>query len=301
MILTLVAGLIFGGVNISQNGVLQHAWSTKDTKESLIEINWGVPLLDQEKTIHLLYGLKINSFENEVLNYELKYDTRALIDFSYYKNLGCDYTINIVATRANDNNYYNYNNNFAQINLLLEPILMNVVDGVPVRNETFNNEYNFLNYLYFEMSTFITDAEEVTEEAFENRTIFGTNNSIKLQKINVITNQKVQLVSERGRDIGIYKTMSVISLRYDSSTYEEGFNNGFNNGQESGYTNGYQAGFDEGSKLGPVGRTNELIGSVFKVVDDVLQIEILPGFKLWYIIGVPLLFGAVKFIIGLFY
>ena len=58
----------------------------------------------------------------------------------------------------------------------------------------------------------------------------------------------------------------------------------------SGYNIGYNVGVDFGTS------STKWIKSVFSAVDDVLQVEILPNFKLWYLIGIPLLFTAVVFV-----
>ena len=58
----------------------------------------------------------------------------------------------------------------------------------------------------------------------------------------------------------------------------------------SGYNIGYNVGVDFGTS------STQWIKSVFSAVDDILQIEILPNFKLWYLIGIPLLFSAVIFV-----
>ena len=58
----------------------------------------------------------------------------------------------------------------------------------------------------------------------------------------------------------------------------------------SGYNVGYNVGVDFGTS------STKWIKSVFSAVDDILQVEILPNFKLWYLIGIPLLFSAVIFV-----
>lgn len=61
----------------------------------------------------------------------------------------------------------------------------------------------------------------------------------------------------------------------------------------SGYNVGYNVGVDFGTE------STKWISAVFGAVDDIFQVEILPNFKLWYLIGIPLLLLAVVFIFKL--
>lgn len=60
------------------------------------------------------------------------------------------------------------------------------------------------------------------------------------------------------------------------------------------YETAYTIGYSEGMHFST--SSTNWIKSVFKAVDSVLQIEILPNFKLWYIVAIPLLFGCVLFV-----
>lgn len=64
--------------------------------------------------------------------------------------------------------------------------------------------------------------------------------------------------------------------------------------QINDYETAYQIGYSEGMHFST--SSTNWIKSVFDAVDSVLQIEILPNFKLWYIIAIPLLFGCVLFV-----
>lgn len=68
----------------------------------------------------------------------------------------------------------------------------------------------------------------------------------------------------------------------------------FTTEQYDTYNSGYNIGYNEGVEFGTT--STKWIQSVFGAVDDVLQVEILPNFKLWYLIGIPLLFSAVIFV-----
>ena len=60
------------------------------------------------------------------------------------------------------------------------------------------------------------------------------------------------------------------------------------------YETAYSIGYSEGMHFSTT--STNWIKSVFNAVDSVLQIEILPNFKLWYIIAIPLMFGCVLFV-----
>ena len=64
--------------------------------------------------------------------------------------------------------------------------------------------------------------------------------------------------------------------------------------QINDYDTAYNIGYSEGMHFST--SSTNWIKSVFNAVDSVLQIEILPNFKLWYIIAIPLLFGCVLFV-----
>lgn len=80
--------------------------------------------------------------------------------------------------------------------------------------------------------------------------------------------------------------------------YEEiGYNNGYNYGLEIGYNNGYNDGVISGSNNFNI---LNLIRSLFDLVWDALNIEMLPNIKLIYIVSIPLILSVIKFILGWF-
>ena len=64
--------------------------------------------------------------------------------------------------------------------------------------------------------------------------------------------------------------------------------------QINDYETAYNIGYSEGMHFST--SSTNWIKSVFNAVDSILQVEILPNFKLWYIIAIPLLFGCVLFV-----
>lgn len=86
------------------------------------------------------------------------------------------------------------------------------------------------------------------------------------------------------------------------SGYDEGYNDGYNSGiiDNTAYQNGYNDGYDVG--IGDNIIPKNIIGW-FRIlgrgIQSVLDIEILPYMKVGYIIGIPILFGLILFIVRL--
>lgn len=76
--------------------------------------------------------------------------------------------------------------------------------------------------------------------------------------------------------------------------YQNGYTAGKADGELIGYQNGYAAGTSESEY------SVSWVSSVFNSVNDFLNLEPLPGFKLWYIFGIPLVIalvlGVLKFL-----
>lgn len=77
--------------------------------------------------------------------------------------------------------------------------------------------------------------------------------------------------------------------------FESGLTEGYDRGSSDGYELGFEAGFSEGLNANNFMNT---IRQLFATVSDVMQVEILPNIRLWYIVGVPLVLSVVRFILG---
>lgn len=79
-----------------------------------------------------------------------------------------------------------------------------------------------------------------------------------------------------------------------SESQHLGYSEGYDQGQLDGYNAGYAAGVSESEY------SVSWVSSVFNSVNDFLNLEPLPGFKLWYIFGIPLVIalvlGVLKFL-----
>lgn len=92
-------------------------------------------------------------------------------------------------------------------------------------------------------------------------------------------------------------TMKLTSQGEGSSFIFDAYDWLLSNGQLyqiNDYETAYSIGYSEGMHFST--SSTNWIKSVFNAVDSVLQIEILPNFKLWYIVAIPLLFGCVLFV-----
>lgn len=68
-----------------------------------------------------------------------------------------------------------------------------------------------------------------------------------------------------------------------------------------GYREGYKTGYSTGQEDGRSDWDwSNFLKSIFSGIDGFLQVEILPKIKLWYLVGIPLVFGLLKFILGWF-
>lgn len=79
---------------------------------------------------------------------------------------------------------------------------------------------------------------------------------------------------------------------------EEGYQQGYDDGEENGFNDGYQMGLEQGRAENDSYGITPFVQTIFNGFSTMLNIEIFPKIKLWYIIGIPLIFGIVKFIIG---
>lgn len=95
------------------------------------------------------------------------------------------------------------------------------------------------------------------------------------------------------------------SQGYDDGYYEgkndgieEGYQQGYEDGEENGFNDGYQMGLEQGHADNDSYGIAPFVQSIFNGFSTMLNVEIFPKIKLWYIIGIPLIFGIVRFIIG---
>lgn len=79
----------------------------------------------------------------------------------------------------------------------------------------------------------------------------------------------------------------------------EAFLTGYEQGFEDGKIEGYQEGFEEGANSGS-SDIIKLLEQIFKSMDQILSVEILPNIKIWYLIGIPLVLSILHFILGWF-
>ena len=87
--------------------------------------------------------------------------------------------------------------------------------------------------------------------------------------------------------VNSYETVLTGNIYFDNSSPE----------YVAGYDDGYNAGVYDTSKEHALFK---IFDAVFSVIDNVLQVEILPGIRLWYLLGVPLFFLILQFVLNLF-
>jgi len=82
------------------------------------------------------------------------------------------------------------------------------------------------------------------------------------------------------------------SLMYPliNDTYDQGYNAGYDQGYNTGNINGYNEGYQAGNKNA---YSPSWMESLFASLDKIFQVEIFPNFKLWYLIGAPLMVALI--------
>lgn len=88
--------------------------------------------------------------------------------------------------------------------------------------------------------------------------------------------------------------------------YNTGYENGYQDGEQDGYENGYQDGEQDGYEDGEQDGYNkkydflQIISGAFDAVSNFFNMEIFPGVKFIYIIGIPIVIAVLRFVIGWF-
>lgn len=85
---------------------------------------------------------------------------------------------------------------------------------------------------------------------------------------------------------------NTFSLMYPliDDTYDQGYNVGFDKGYNEGNISGYNEGYTAGQKNA---YSPSWMESLFSSLDKIFQVEIFPNFKLWYLIGAPLMVALI--------
>lgn len=80
--------------------------------------------------------------------------------------------------------------------------------------------------------------------------------------------------------------------------YSQDIDNAYVRGYNKGYSTGYDEGYDEGTSDNPSYNFSWLKGT-FSAINELFNIEIIPGLKLSYLLGIPLLLELIVFILRL--
>lgn len=71
-------------------------------------------------------------------------------------------------------------------------------------------------------------------------------------------------------------------------------------GQLGSYQSGYDLGYITGNNAAEQASTWTVLQTIWVGMDTIMQTEILPNFKLWYLVGLPLASGLITWIVGMF-
>lgn len=81
---------------------------------------------------------------------------------------------------------------------------------------------------------------------------------------------------------------------------QEEIGNIINENYQTGFNNGYNTGYTEGMNSGSQSDMNPLL-MAFNGVGDILNMELFPNFKLWYLLGIPLILSLIFLILKAFH
>lgn len=93
---------------------------------------------------------------------------------------------------------------------------------------------------------------------------------------------------------------------FREEVYNYGYGNGYEDGASVGYGYGYDDGYEDGYDDGEIYGNNKkydflkIIEGAFNSVSDFFNMEIFPGVKFIYIIGIPIVIAVLRFVIGWF-
>ena len=102
---------------------------------------------------------------------------------------------------------------------------------------------------------------------------------------------------------GIVFENDLFNIYFDSYTAGVGdIENQINSAYENGYENGYNVGYEDGERDGYNKKYDflQIISGAFDAVSNFFNMEIFPGVKFIYIIGIPIVIAVLRFVIGWF-
>lgn len=96
---------------------------------------------------------------------------------------------------------------------------------------------------------------------------------------------------------------NLLSFEYNNTnaSYVSGYNEGYAQGEENGSKIGYQNGYADGQQSVDGEKFSlDWLTTCFNAVNIMFDVEILPGFKLWYLIGIPLFISLIFIVLKIF-
>lgn len=132
-------------------------------------------------------------------------------------------------------------------------------------------------------------------------------------KDKTISTFKADSLVLRGENVSVYNTNLVITgastsltigygspyYDYANSEYERGLSSGYADGRIDGYDAGYEAGVLAGNMDGNSATAMNYIGGAFGVVNNILEIEVLPHITLGLVFSIPLVFTLITLLFKL--
>lgn len=170
--------------------------------------------------------------------------------------------------------------------------------NIPLRHNTVLTSYTgaVINYQYENIRTINIYIDNYVSQA-SSRAYFYLLDS----KGELITSVYYTVIS------GSFVDMYLMTYTYDDE-YRSGFNNGYQQGYDDSITQNYQPTYDLGYNAGYFQGFDEGILSDYSAWDDIMQgffgpfnilnFELLPGFKIGYVFAFFMIIGVLSFLIG---
>lgn len=245
-----------------------------------------------------------NSLSGEVIDGKASYNIKIELSvaMSITQNLGTEHEnlidIELYIIRSN-----NVNNNYFFSILQGASISFNLsaLNSTSSRNlQKYNRNINF------NIATLSEDEQSIFLEDYDNTTYVDFNqysSSNNLVEFNYfLSNNNAKNIYNEGYDEGYddgYETGN-------ENGYNDGYNEGYEDGERDGYENGEEYGYNVGYADGEQDGYNkkydflEIIKGAFDAVSNFFNMEIFPGVKFIYIIGIPIVIAVLRFVIGWF-
>lgn len=276
---------------------------------------FGLTTSNQENNTYLLYE-KVANYQNYQMNYSftwyaafaqqtdstgsmdnvLPYAIPFIITSSTNKlNIAGQYNDQNIFAFAHDDISFNFGSTFnIYVMGLYESRYMTPANNSEI---TINYQINNLTYGYIAFGI-------VFAEAFDYSTYEGSSPYNYVTDYGMTSYATTEFMVQNGvyGYAAFFDSYIKLYIEDNSTTtsiaYNNGYENGYNTGKTDGYSEGYNAGYATGNEAGKITANSNAFNftwltTLFEGLNTIFNVEIFPNFKLWYLIGIPLIISLV--------